>query len=56
MSRLLAKVLREEASAPIVEYGLVAAMIAAVLLSAAALVPSRQPAHEAPPALRAYSD
>jgi Flp pilus assembly pilin Flp len=53
MSRLLAKVLREEASAPVVEYGLVAALIAAVLLTAASLAPSLQPAPDSPPALRA---
>lgn len=52
MSRLLARVLRQEASAPVVEYGVVAALIAAVLLAAASLGPARQPNPEPPPALR----
>lgn len=42
MSRLLARVLREEASAPVLEYGIVAALIAALLLAAASLSPARQ--------------
>ncbi|MFM8821453.1 MAG: hypothetical protein ACKOD3_13120 [Phenylobacterium sp.] len=56
MSRLLARVLRQEASAPVMEYGVVAALIAAILLAAAGLTPSRQPSPEAPPALRNLSD
>ncbi|MCE2986251.1 MAG: hypothetical protein LW830_00095 [Phenylobacterium sp.] len=53
MSRLLARVLRQEASAPVVEYGVVAALIAAVLLAAASLSPARQPSPDPPPSLRA---
>ncbi|MCA6247897.1 MAG: hypothetical protein IM650_03230 [Phenylobacterium sp.] len=52
MSRLLARVLRQEASAPIVEFGVVAALITAVLLTAASLGPNRQPDLDSPPALR----
>lgn len=55
MSRLLARVLREEASAPVFEYGVVAVLIAAVLLAAASLSPMRQPVPDAPPELRAAS-
>ena len=53
MSRLLARVLREEASAPVVEYGVVAALIAAVLLTAASLGVGHQPPPVSPPDLRA---
>ena len=53
MSRLLARVLREEASAPVFEYGVVAALIAALLLAAASLTPARQPVPETVPELRA---
>lgn len=52
MSRLLARVLREEASAPIFDYGIIAALIAAVLLAAASLSPARQPVPDSPPDLR----
>jgi Flp pilus assembly pilin Flp len=55
MSRLLARVLREEASAPVFEYGVVAALIAAMLLAAASLSPARQPTPNIPPDLRAAS-
>jgi Flp pilus assembly pilin Flp len=53
MSRLLARVLREEASAPVLEYGIVAALIAALLLAAASLSPARQPFPGSAPDLRA---
>ena len=53
MSRLLARVLREEASAPVLEYGIVAALIAALLLAAASLSPARQPLPSSAPDLRA---
>ena len=53
MSRLLARVLREEASAPVFEYGVVAALIAALLLAAASLSPARQPVPDTAPDLRA---
>ncbi|MFM1960745.1 MAG: hypothetical protein RL588_2262 [Pseudomonadota bacterium] len=55
MSRLLARVLREEASAPVIEYGVVAALIAAMLLAAASLSPGRQPLPDSAPDLRAAS-
>lgn len=55
MSRLLARVLREEASAPVVEYGVVAALIAVLLLAAAGLGPAHQPFAGSAPALRTAS-
>lgn len=55
MSRLLARVLREEASAPVVEYGVVAALIAVLLFAAAGLGPAHQPLPGSAPALRTAS-
>ena len=55
MSRLLARVLREEASAPVFEFAVAAALIAAMLLAAASLSPARQPVPDLVPELRAAS-